>query len=59
LEEFCRDVEALKKFYDEITPIHPAASIGNPGKEREIDVNSSSGISSPREMSASRQGSRD
>lgn len=59
LEEFCRDVEALKKFYDEITPIHPAASIGNPGKEREIEINSSSGVSSPREMSESRQGSKD
>jgi hypothetical protein len=59
LEAFCEDAEALKKFYDEVTPIHPAASIGDPGKEREVEVNSSGGVSSPLEMSESRRNSRD
>lgn len=58
LEAFCRDAEALKKFYDEVTPVHPAASIGDPGKEAEVEVNSSGGTSSPSEIGESRKNSR-
>ena len=58
LEAFCEDAEALKKFYDEITPINPAASIGDPSKEKEVEVVSSGGVSSPLEMGESTQGSK-
>lgn len=59
LEAFCRDAEALKKFYDEVTPVHPAASIGDRGKEREVEVISGAGMSSPLEIGEDSIGARD
>jgi len=50
LEAFCRDAEALKKFYGEVTPIHPASMISGSAKdEKEVDV-VSSGVTSPLEI---------
>jgi hypothetical protein len=64
LEDFCKDADALKKFYDEVTPVHPASLISEGGtekvKEKKDSLESVSGVTSPQEMGSElREGGKD